>query len=165
VNVVVIFSDLLIQGLPWFLRRAVFSAFFRAVGTVMQPINDTYAGTAGAIRERLRFTGQIVSLEYRLNDVFDATLRRIFIEDTAFLIGVFLHTKSEAFPFPVYLFRKSEAAAPLYIYRKSEVAGGVGFVVHVPDDLGSAITEARIRKEVDRYRAAGTSYTVIFEPL
>jgi hypothetical protein len=164
-NVRIIFADVLSQGNAWFMRQNVLSAFLRAVGSVMQPINDSFGDRADAINERLRFTGQTISLEYRLNDVFDASPRRIFIENIDVLSGLFIRRKSESATFPIYLRRKSEGSPPIYLRRKSEISGAVGFIVHVPDDLGAAITESRIRNEVDRYRAAGTVYSVIFEPL
>ena len=139
------------SALPWFLRTEVFTALSDIMGTELNKTNNNLVIRGGAIRSRLPYTGQVVSLEAYLNNVFDSGPRRIFIEDIATPSGLFLRRKTEAVPFQLYLRRKSEP--------------GVGFIVHVPDDLGAEITESRVRVEVDRLRAFGTSYSVIFEAL
>lgn len=151
------------SALPWFLRTEVFTALSDIMGTELNKTNNNLVIRGGAIRSRLPYTGQVVSLEAYLNNVFDSGPRRIFIEDIATPSGLFLRRKTEAVPFQLYLRRKSEPGVQLYLRRKSEP--GVGFIVHVPDDLGAEITESRVRVEVDRLRAFGTSYSVIFEAL
>lgn len=54
---------------------------------------------------KIRFNGQIIYLEKRLNDRFSPTLGGIYIIDGSLLN-------------PIYIYRKVEVQPPLYLYRK-----------------------------------------------
>lgn len=88
---------------------------------------------------------QVCYLEAFLNDRFDFTQRRIYIDDAETVEQLYLYIRVEEKP--VYLYRRSEDK-PMYLYLRGEVAGDLSydFIVWVPTD--AVYDEAEMRAMV-----------------
>jgi len=74
--------DTLIKDVPPILRAVEqWRAWVRVLSTPLQTLNNDIEAYKTKIRYELQFNGQVIYLEHRLNDAFDPTLRRIYIDD------------------------------------------------------------------------------------
>jgi len=139
--------------------------FVAWIGSLLQPVqslNATFADEAEAIRYALKLNGQVIYLEHLLNDVFDPSLRRIYIDDPI-----------DTQVITAYVFNKAEAQSPLYIYNKVEAVNGLAviynkgelnnstddFIVHVPAADLTATAQVQMRFYINKYRIAGKRYS------
>lgn len=108
---------------------------------------------------RLTITPQVCYLEKMLNDRYDTTERRIYIDDGAEFSKLYVYLKSELKP--VYIHTKAEDFEPkTFLYRKGEVTtGGFDFVVFVPAVV--AFDAVEIRALIDTYRLASKRNYII----
>lgn len=111
-------------------------------------------------RTTLRMSGQTASLEWRLNNIFDNTLRRITIRnnDTDDSPHWF---QSEEQPNPFYSFT-SEAPTPAYneFQGESLLAFGADFEVRSPTSLSGS--DDQIIAIVNQFRMGGTSFITTY---
>lgn len=133
------------------------------VAALLQPVaslNGQFAAWATATRERANVTGQVASLEKFLNDLFDATERRIFISDGQPAVPPFVFNKAENDALLVW--NKAENPASPFLNNAAEFADDVDFIVNVPAALPlvPAIVSS-IRAAVNLYRPAGRRYSLI----
>jgi hypothetical protein len=105
----------------------------------------------------LQFNGQTIYLEHVINDQFDNSSRRIYIEDTSGISYQYLYNKIEGRS-PIYLYNKSEAATPIYFQNRVEQVNLIHFIVRVP--TGMAYDSIKLKALVDRYKIASKNYTV-----
>jgi hypothetical protein len=147
--------------LPSLLRKPKQVAWLRAL---LWPVNQLHGQFVEFIdykRYELDFTGQVISLERLLNDKYDNTLRRIFIN---------------GFPRPRrFVFRDGNNLINYdkpYIYRDGSTvpnregfflfAGtgslNVSFIINIPNAL--TVNELELRALVDKYKLAGKYYTI-----
>lgn len=105
-------------------------------------------------------TGQIMTLEEHLNDVFDPVNREIHIEDPEWIEPVNLFLKVEEKPRTV-LYLKSEAGAPTYLWNQEE-ADYVQFIVYIPTAWADSIIE-EMKTIINCYKLAGKQYQIIVE--
>jgi hypothetical protein len=105
---------------------------------------------------QLTITSQVVYLERLLNDRYDSTQRRIFIDDAIEHEPLFIYQEAELKP--VFMYLESEAS-PQFLYTDGEAGEAKDdFVVFVPID--AAFTEIEMRSLIDSYRLTGTKYTI-----
>lgn len=102
----------------------------------------------------LNITPQVFSIRKALNDYFDAGERRIRIEDGDIYERTFIFTSGEQRP--LFLGGKT-------IYTAQELKTGTGFVVIVPEVLNNNGETARLRAMLNKYKLAGTKYTIRYE--
>ena len=110
----------------------------------------------------LAHDGQVCYLDAALNDLFDNTLRRIYISDPAYIDPDYLYRRNEGKP--LYLYQRSEHK-PVYLYQRSETYEGAGvtFIVNVPIALGLTAGQVlQLRALVNKYRLPGMMYSVVF---
>lgn len=104
----------------------------------------------------LMITPQVCYMEAMLNDRFDISQRRIFIDDAVQQPPVYLYTEAENHP--LYLFTEAEDD-PEYIYTEGEGADyGNDFVVWVPAAISFNAIE--MRAMVMRKRLPGMRFTI-----
>lgn len=135
------------------------SDYLNAMLSVWSKVNTDFTDQIDKHNYTLRFTGQVVSIEHLLNDLFDNTLRRIYIEDgERFSLNyVFLNTEQRERFF--YLYQKSESIPPTGYFRlKSEHSGSSDFVVFIPSAILSSVDNDIIKSYIDIYRQAGKRY-------
>lgn len=104
---------------------------------------------------RVNHNGQICKLEAVLNDRFDETLRRIFIEDGDVVLPKWFYRRIEAKP---KYFRKRSESAPVFMRRRSEMSFGGTFTIVMPSGLIFDINE--LKALANSYKLAGKRYTV-----
>lgn len=102
----------------------------------------------------LAITPQVFSIRKALNDYFDAGDRRIRIEDDNTIERTYIFTSAEERP--LLLGEK-------IIYTSSELNAGTGFVVIVPEVLNNTGETARLKAMLNKYKLAGTKYTIRYE--
>ncbi|MDB9498562.1 hypothetical protein [Nodularia spumigena] len=97
------FNQLASELLPAMLRsKQVVVAFVRVCISPIKALHQNFLMYRQEAIYKASFTGQIIYLEKRLNDRFDAILRRIYIENTADQSFVYLFNSSENEPRILY---------------------------------------------------------------
>lgn len=155
------------QQLPVRLRQVVQYVWVKCLLRPVVVLHGLFADNREANLYELAHNGQVCHLEGVLNDAFDNTLRRIYIEDPEYYdpIYVYQHTEDK----PVYVAKNSELpvsgyAAPVYAFLSSEVYSGSGlqFKVRVPAAISlTTETLGRMRALINRYRLVSKSnYTI-----
>lgn len=139
------------------LRKPKNLAFLNAAFKALETINISFATIADKLTYELQFNGQKIYLQHYLNDQFDATLRRIYIENTAASNRVTIYFKSEG-QAPTYIYFKSEGMPPVYLRWKTEATTSTDFIVWVPVDI--VFEEVVMRAKIDKYKYAGKRYTI-----
>lgn len=154
------FSNLANKLLPPFLRRPRFTDWLKALLKPLQNLNTAFKEFMQRIIYKVGFNGQVCYLEHILNDYFDNSLRRIYIDDGSSVpLQPYIYNKVENRV--KYLYNKSESKPPLYLYNKNEYSGSVDFIVFVPSSLLTAALEQQIRALVNQYRIAGKRFSVL----
>ena len=159
------------QNIPVMLRDNVMYSWLKVVCSPMTYVYNLFTANRSANLYNLSHNGQVCYLEGALNDLFDNTLRRIYIGDGPYDEAVYVFLEAEEHP--VYLDLVSEegtgvidAPDPVPLYCKIENAmDGVAFIVNVPTDVEgvSGYSEARLRKLVDMYRLPSKgNYTIVY---
>ncbi|WP_051959983.1 hypothetical protein [Sphingobacterium sp. ML3W] len=148
------FKKLIINLLPLFFRRKGIFALIETLSSAMRTIYLMFLSKRDDHNKDLAITPQVFSLRKVLNDYFDAGDRSIRIEDSN------LHERS-------YIFTDGEQR-PLFlgeraIYTADELRFGTGFVVIVPESLNNVAETARLKAMINKYKLAGTKYTIRYE--
>lgn len=133
--------------------------FLASLLSAWKEVNAKFDGLCDLQDYQLKFTGQVIYLEHTLNDTFDDTLRRIYIQDGFRLPKVFLYNTAEQRDH-TYLYNTVEGGAHTYLYNLAEYVDDIDFVVMVPNAILSAVDNDLIREVVERYRQAGKSYVL-----
>lgn len=136
-------SKLVSRNIPAAVRKDKLKAFLLALLAPVISLYNTFTLFRAKVDEDLRMTGQVVKLEWGLNQRFDPSLSRIEIKDA-----------SEAQI--VYMFL-AEENRPLFLPRfLSGLA--VDFVVCIPISLKPQ--EITIRAFLDKYKLVTTRYEI-----
>lgn len=145
--------------LPHFLRKPNVILFLNSCLDVLQGLNDEMVVFAEAIDTKVRQTSQVIYLEKLLNDRFDPTLKRIFIQNTSEVNFLYIRNNVEGQPQTVFLSNNSEGAGPVYYENNSEIAALDDYIINVP--ASASIDEDELRSQVNVYNLAGKKYDVI----
>jgi len=141
------------------------SGFISVLASGINVTKDDFSTFVNQNKFELKFNSQSIYLSEYLNQVFDSTLKRIYIINDATL-------------FENYFYRTSESLAPdeqLYIYRTSEtitsdeqvwldkggIPLGVNFQVAVPVALVSLVTNDVFLASVKKYKLPDKEFEVI----
>lgn len=157
-------DDTIIMLMPSFLRKPRHFAWLKAI---LNPIKNLYAGFLVYRDEQIYeayLTGQTIQLERLLNDLFDNSLRRIYIVHSLDL-DIILFLDEEAQPLEdvvLYLDSEAEPLEDLTLYRDLEDAGALpqDFRVIAPATLTSQQTE--FEKRIDKYKLVQKTYDIVF---
>ena len=133
-------------------------SYIKSIMTGLQYIGDLFYTFVVNKKEELKFNGQIIYLTRRLNDVFDDTLRRIYIANVASIPVQFIYRTSEFADDFVY--RISESANDNFIVgRTSEIGSSqYDFIVYVPVALTYDVDQ--MNATVNRYILADKQFTI-----
>jgi hypothetical protein len=129
---------------PWFWRETVDNnetkllTYLRSMIKPIQDISDNLLTLQTETVDFLQYTGQHKVLEEYLNDLYDPTLRRIFIteNDIAPLdpIDIYISGETTSTPLEIYLSGETPLV-PVVIYQSNEVLIDNNFTVNVPASI------------------------------
>jgi len=152
------FQDIINKLLPAAFRNSNIKELLFAMIKPLKDLNTSFKSHKDVIDYDLQFNGQTMYLKHVLNDLFDPTLRRIYIEDTSIINNVYVATKAEG-SVTLYLATKAETTAPVvYLETLSEQVNQIHFKVRVP--IALTFSSIKMRTLVDKYKLAGKNYTI-----
>jgi hypothetical protein len=129
---------------------------------LMEPLADlnlTFRTWLADVRYAMYMTGQVVYMEHYLNDIYDNSLRRIYIDDGNAGTPFFLYNKEDG-SLNEYIYNKSELETAPVLYNQADYAGQVDFIVVIPwaniPSADETIMSARIKK----YKLAGKRFEI-----
>lgn len=125
------FSKLISDLLPAFLRKNRMIAWLEVLLTPLQTLYNAFLSYRSSTAYSINFTGQVLSLEYLLNDTFfgNGTYKLIYITDGERREPVYVFQQLENIP--AYFHNVGEVYDPVYLYNSDEPTG-YDFVVWVP---------------------------------
>ena len=147
-------------------EKTVFLNWVWTLFSQFKPLNQSMVDFCSFITTRLNYTGQRMALTELLNDNYDNSARRCFIQclDRNFVEGLDIYLDSEVDPTPIVLFLDSETNdIPITVWLDSEITDpdslfGQSFVVHIP--VGVPTSDEVIRALLDIYVIAPQSYII-----
>jgi hypothetical protein len=160
--------------LPWYWRDLeVFSPgvdnrfwlrdYVRSMMHSIEFITDNLFELSFNINKKVNRTGQFGVMEIFINDDFDATFRRIFLEDAGGItnFNYDFYLQGETDPTPQSFYKQGEVdPSPKTFWLAIEGAGEFDFFVMIPSAV--SVDLARLRSVVNTYVNAGKLYDVIF---
>ena len=144
-------------------REIIHLAWLNVFVTPMKTLNSAFFGVYFPdVTSRSKRTGQKIILEQTLNLVFNPLgVSLITIDNSGDNLGTnFFYNSTEGYP-PQTFYNYPEGETPVYFYNNSEYFDLTNFVVFVPVAVLSNYTNAQISAEVDKYRPAGTKFSII----
>lgn len=160
-NFLIDWSRFIDDYLPPLRRRRRFKEWMTAVLSQLRELNREFADLAAQIRYDMQFDGTVISLETLLNEAFGTT--EIFISSAQIITKkVYLYTEPENMPLVIYTEAEYDADPNLprvYLHTETEYQTNNSFIVNVPVSL--VFDENRMRALLDKYRAAGKTYTIV----
>lgn len=153
------FYTLIVRLLPPFLRRPVMIAWLYRL---IHPVISLYGQFLGFRQQQLMrtsCTGQVISLEWLLNELFDPTGRGIYILTNGLsTTDNFIYSETDSAA-SNDLYSESDAGMPpLYLYAEIDYFSLIHFTVFVPVAL--VFDPVQLRAVVDYYRLAGKRFDV-----
>ncbi len=131
-------------------------AFLYLILHPLKAVNILFDQYKATTNYKLIFNGQVIYLEHYLNDLYDNTLRRIYIEDTANIDYSYIYNQAELLP-TLMVYNAAENV-PVYIYNNSEAVDNIDFIIKIP--IGVTFNESVLRTQIDYYKIAGKKYTI-----
>jgi|SRR5690242_18712581 len=137
-------------------RKPKILAMLYAMAKPVMLIHQDFLKYRDAKLYQLMITPQVCWLERLLNDRYDFTQRRIYINDGVDKPPVYIYQRAELKP--LYIYRRSEDK-PVYIYTRGE-SGDVkdDFTVFVPLDI--AFEDAEMISLIRQFKLAGTKFKI-----
>lgn len=154
------YNKLVVLLLPTFLRKPSIVGYLRALVFPIDKVYYLWHNWRNENIYKLEHTGQVCSLRGSLNDVFDPTLRRIYIGDGQMNPTTYVYTEAELQD----LYTNTELeddTETMYVYTESETADtGLDFIVYVPTSIVNAQLPG-LKAHIEFYKAGGKRYTII----
>ena len=158
-NYVILFANFVNGIVPYDLWKPRMIAWVNSLIAPLQLLNGDFQSFVSSVRYKMYLTGQVIYLEHYLNDLFDASERRIYISDSLPALAPFLYNKVDGEHLTIY--NKSEGQAPVYLYTKEDLSGQNDFIINVPAVIPvTANLEKQIEAAVERYKQAGARYLI-----
>lgn len=151
------FNNIASKIVPFQLRKSRVIDYLKSLLKPLVFINNLFSNAQIKIDKDVLYTGQIIYLERLLNDLYDNTIRGIYIQDVANISKTYLHNRIEVRP-PYYLYNRSESEPPKYLKNRTEYFNNNRFTIHVPSSV--TFQEIQMRSVVDKYKQAGVNYTI-----
>jgi hypothetical protein len=148
---------LMLINIPIRLKNELLLAFIEVTKNVIVKLYNQFYDHFNLVKYDLTFTAQVISLEHLLNDYYDNTLRRIYIDDELDEINIFLFNKSEDNE-DTYLFNKSENQESIYIFNDAELKNIKDFIIYIPSDVIYSVNQ--LTRLVDTYKSPGKQYSI-----
>lgn len=147
-------------------QKQGFINFAEVLFGALQHSNLQLVGLCEFIRDRLAFTGQVLSLEILLNTKFDPDQERISILclQNNFVEGIDIYNNDEVDPTPIVLYNNGEFnATPITLWNNDEVQDpdslfGKNFSIQVPNDVPTS--DDLMRALLDLYVIAPQNYII-----
>ncbi len=122
------------------LQKVKFVNLIENLFTAFKHSNENFISLCEFIRDRLAFTGQVLSLLELLNTKYDDPLQRITITclNNNFLEGIDIYRNSETDPTPIELYRNSEnPPTAITLFTNAEIIDsgslvGKSFIINIP---------------------------------
>lgn len=145
-----------LHQLPPFLRKKGIYALIKCLMIGIDKVYSLFVSHRESATQQLKHNGTVMSLEKFLNDKFGLS-GGIYL--TEYLTdNTYLHNEGET-PEDVYMCYQDEGESlVLSSVGPDKITGG--FKVMIPEGLATDENIAVIRKWVDYYRAAGTTYKI-----
>lgn len=138
-------------------------AFVRSVLAPVQDVSDDLLALQQSTKEFLDYNGQHQVLEEYLNDLYDLTLRRIFITENDIASGrlfLDLYLQSETDPSPTSVYLQPETnPGPITLYEQSESPSIYNFTVNIP--VAISFDTDRITAQIKNYAIAGKTFNIV----
>jgi len=145
--------------LPTFLRSGkALTALLDVLVAPVKSLHEQLLAYRGDVVQTMRYSSQTCYLRGMLNDLYDAGLRRIRVENVEGIEPLLLYDEAEIAELQVLLYSEDSGNFVL-IPSESDFAGAGSFKVRVSEDVLAA-DEARIRASVERYRLATRTFVV-----
>jgi hypothetical protein len=157
-----IFLDLYIvieAYMQWFLRTpSTMSLLGFFIGPIKELQNNLQVDHE-KLEYELKFNSQIILFEHYLNDLYDNTERRIYIEDVELDENVHVFTNLEENE-DVFLFTNDDDPIDheTFIYTLLESDMYADFIVHVPSEV--LPMELQLRKSIEKKKLPSINYTI-----
>lgn len=120
-------AKLVLDMTPTFLRKSKLVAFPMAMVLPLIAIYDDWYKMRADHLYRLTHNGQVCYLRKSLNDLFDVSLRRIYIGSGNLFDRKYIYTTAE---------QKPQFLGTLFIHSRTDYADtGVDFIVYVPTEI------------------------------
>lgn len=132
--------------LPAAVRKVLTVHWLNALLVAVRKLNESFVIFTDRTRYDLRITGQVRSLEFHLNRLFDPIPQAIYITDSVQGSQVFIFLESENQP--LYL--------PTFISGASS-----HFTVHLPNNLPPR--EAEVRAFLNRHKLPTKRYELVYD--
>lgn len=141
---------------PTSLRKPILRAFVDAAFSALIILFNSFSRYRDAKKYELDINYETCRIEAFLNDRFDLSLRRIYIDDSENGEVIYLYQDEEEKPQLVY---QPAEDVPLYIYTDGESIADVynDFIVYVPAVLN--ISEAELRAMIST-KISGKRYKI-----
>jgi hypothetical protein len=153
-------------NVPSFDKKTVFVEFAEVLFAAYQLVNVAFVDFVAEIRNRLSFTGQVLSLTTFLNNTFDNTLKRITIEclNNASNDALIVFNNGEEINDNLTIYNNGETViAPVTFWTNSDVDTpilfGVDFIINVPSDVTAS--DDIIEAFANIYVIAPQNYNII----
>lgn len=141
---------------PKYLRKIYLLSWVRLIMFPFAYLQQQFLLYRAAKKYHLMITSQKCWLERLLNDRWDSTLRRIYIDDMPSTDPLFIYKREE--DKPLYIRRRSENM-PVYLYTRFETEQDTDFfIVYVP--VGLVFIENEMSSLVKVYKLAGTKFKI-----
>ena len=144
---------------PYFWRttndgnEAKMLANWRAMIKPVQDVSDDLLTLQTETVDFLQYTGQHKVLEEYLNNLYDNTLRRIFItENNLSVVDPNLYQTVETDPVPLALYQTGEVViSSLTLFQTGEASSGANFTVNIPSTItyDTNVITAQLRNYVE----------------
>lgn len=146
------FNKLAILLLPTFLRRPVLVAFLQTLITPVSSLYDLWSVKRQDNLYRLDHNGQVCHLRKALNDTFDPSLRRIYLDDGSRFKRKYIYTPAEG---------QSRYLGTAYLQSSVNYGDtGVDFKVVVPAGFDLDANRYQLEALINFYKLASKRHTI-----
>ena len=153
---------------PWFWRKTASGTEnklmpeLRSMIAPVQDISDDMNTLQTNTLEFLNYTGQHKAMEEYLNDLYDPSLRRIYIteNDIAGIDAVNLYQSGEVNPEPYTFYQSGEVnPGPIAFYQSGEAVVDDNFTVNIPSSI--VYDADRINSQIRNYIEASKNWDIV----
>ncbi|WP_294536891.1 hypothetical protein [uncultured Bacteroides sp.] len=143
--------------LPPFLRKPRLFSFIRVLVAPFSHLHDVFMSYRKQSMNRIVITGQVISLETNLNEMFFLKNNEIYITDVP-AESFYMYNDDE--PFPGLMMYNDDEESPEQEFWRNDGEGRYDgdFIVNVPSFLRDY--ESQIRIFLDTYKVVGRKYII-----
>lgn len=144
--------------IPIRLRKQKFLLFMRVIFTPLNYVQTLFNQFFNNIKNDLSFTGQVIYLEHLLNDKFDNSLRRIYIDEASNIEELFVFQSNESDEL-THIYQYNENPAEHYLFSNMEIESDNDFTIVLP--IGLSFDINYLTAIVNRYKTASVRYNIL----